>query len=125
MEEMRAEGTALKERIENARQQGDAAAKSLDTQRKCRIIAMRIINGDIVPDADHRFLMENDPEMYKRAIMLRRHKQDPDEYDRLSDDEEKSSKISVAAGDSGGVNIKDAGSAEPNSGETVTVDETA
>lgn len=71
-----------------ARSQGEATAKAFENLRKCIIIAMRIMNGDRVPFEDHRFLLENEPEMYYKALMMRRIKEDPEEYDRISEDEE-------------------------------------
>ena len=90
----------LLRQLTDARKQGDDYAKSLDTLRKCIVIAMRIIEGDKVPMEDHRFLMENEPEMYYKALMMRRIKEDPDEYDRISEDEEEEEQAfdSAAAG---------------------------
>lgn len=78
----------LFKQLEDAKKQGDSAAKAYEVLRKCMVIAMRIISGDKVPAEDYRFLAENEPEMYSKAIMLRRIKEDPEEYDRLSEDED-------------------------------------
>jgi len=87
IENMKAEGEKLRLQMENAKQQGKAAAKQYDTLRKCMIIAMRIMDGDIVPKEDYRFLAEHEPEMYKRAIFLRQQKEDPEKHKRLSEDD--------------------------------------
>ena len=51
-------------------------------------IATRIMNGDDVPWRDHKFLAENNIELYKKAVSLRRVNDDPEEHDALSDGEE-------------------------------------
>lgn len=53
---------------------------------KCLQIAMRIINGDHVPTKDRKFLLENEPQMYLRASLLRRNNDDPKKYKSLVED---------------------------------------
>jgi len=60
---------------------------------KCLQIAIRIISGDKVPMKDEKFLMEHEPEMYFRAILLRRQKEDPKKYKSLVDDDKDSDDI--------------------------------
>ncbi|MCL1830663.1 MAG: hypothetical protein FWG21_04455, partial [Oscillospiraceae bacterium] len=91
LKKMRAEGEKIRNQIESMKQDGEAAAKALEIQRKCFIIAMRIIRGDDVHPADHRLLAENEPEMYNKAILLRRQKEDPEKHERLSEDEKEKS----------------------------------
>ena len=101
MEDMHAQSESLRKQLESARQQGEGIAKSFEIKRKCMLIAMRIMSGDKVPTADHRFLAENEPEMYEKAIMLRAYKEKPVKHKRLSEDEEESKgKISGAEEDS-------------------------
>lgn len=50
---------------------------------KCLQIAMRIMNGDHVPTKDRQFLLENEPEMYSKALLLRRNNNDPKKYKSL------------------------------------------
>jgi hypothetical protein len=90
MDEMRAEAESLLARIEDARKQGDSVAESYEILRKCLIIAMRIMKGDKVPIGDHRFLLEKDPELYSKAIMLKQHRENPEEHKRLSKDKDSS-----------------------------------
>ena len=78
----------FKEQLEIARKQSEGAAKEWETLIKCLKIAMRIMSGDIVPKADHRYLAKNEPEMYAKAITLRRHKAEPKKHKRLSEKEE-------------------------------------
>ncbi len=58
---------------------------------KCMKIAMRIIAGDEVPNRDKRFLAENEPAMFSRAILLRKHKDKPKKYDSLLEDKKNDS----------------------------------
>jgi len=87
MENMRDEMKALREGLKQAREAGEGAAAAWKEKIICLQIAMRIMSGNIVPEEDHRYLRERDIELYSRAIQLRIEKKDPDEYDRLSEDE--------------------------------------
>jgi len=88
LDEMRNEMKALREGLKRASEAGDGIAEAWKERIKCLQIAMRIMCGDIVPEADHRYLRERDIELYSRAIQLRIEKEDPKEYDRLSENEE-------------------------------------
>ena len=74
--------------LREANKQAEAAAGAFDSLRRLLIIAMRIMRGDNVPHQDHRFLAENDPELYAKAMSLRITKEDPEDHDRLSEDED-------------------------------------
>ncbi|MCL2153557.1 MAG: hypothetical protein FWH57_11490 [Oscillospiraceae bacterium] len=91
LERMRAEGRELQRQLEIARKQGEGVAEYYRSKLKCLIIAMRIMQGDIVPPEDHRFLLEEDPELYKEAMTMRIEKEDPKEHDRVSEDKKKDS----------------------------------
>jgi len=54
---------------------------------KCMIIAIRIRSGDNVPNKDKRFLLENEPEMYSTAILLRQKNNNPKKYKSILEDE--------------------------------------
>lgn len=54
-----------------------------DSYIKCIQIAMRIMNGDEVPEKDKYFLLENQPQMYSNALLLRRPNEKPKKYDSL------------------------------------------
>jgi len=88
LEEMRSEMQALREGLKRAGEAGDGAAAAWKEKIQCLIIAMRIMSGDNVPEEDHRFLRERDVELYSRAIMMRIKKEDPEDYDRLSEEDE-------------------------------------
>ena len=47
---------------------------------KCFKIAARIGNGDKVPFKDMKFLRENAPELYKNALLFKRHNPEPKKY---------------------------------------------
>jgi len=89
LEDMRSEMRALREELKRAGEAGEGAAEAWKEKIRCLIIAMRIMSGDIVPEQDHRYLREKDMDLYCRAIMMRVEKEDPDEYDRLSEDEKR------------------------------------
>ena len=55
----------------------------------CQKIAASIMKGDKVPPEDLKFLMENDPDGYRLAMAMRRHKEDPEEVDSVLEDEDK------------------------------------
>jgi len=84
----------MKEQLSNIREQDGSP---YDIELKCIKIAMRILNGDYVPKQDEKFLAENNPEMYLRAIMLRKQNEDPEEYDSLLEEEESSTDESSTA----------------------------
>ena len=88
LDEMRNDMRTLREGLERAKELGEGAAEAWKEKIKCLQIAMRIMSGSKVPEADHRFLQDKDPELYGKAITMRMEKVDPKEHDRLSEDEE-------------------------------------
>ena len=89
LDDMRNEMQTLREGLRRVSEAGSSAAKAWKERIKCLKIAMRIMSGDIVPEEDYRYLRERDMELYSRAIQMRIEKEDPKEYDRLSEDEDK------------------------------------
>jgi len=87
LEELRQEMQFLREGLQQAAEAGEGMAEAWKEKIKCMQIAMRIISGNKVPEEDHRFLRDRDMELYARAITMKIQKPDPDEYDRLSEDE--------------------------------------
>lgn len=88
-ENLIAENKAMLEQMkEQSKQKND----TFSDLTKCLIIAMRIINGDIVPRKDDKFLAETEPEMYFKAKLLRRQNDDPRDYKALTEDEKEKSK---------------------------------
>lgn len=56
--------------------------------QKCFKIAARIGNGDKVPLKDLKFLRENAPELYKNALLFKRHNPEPKKYKSCLDKED-------------------------------------
>jgi hypothetical protein len=77
----------FREEIQNAHKQAGTMGESTASLGKALRIASRIMRGDIVPDQDDKFLLENYPEMHMRAWMLRMSKEDPTEYKSVLDDD--------------------------------------
>ncbi len=79
----------LIQNMEASKQQSEAMTEAASDMLKCLEIARRIADGDRVPPADEKKLMEFNFEMYlaaKNMAMLRQ-KSDPKEYDSLWEDE--------------------------------------
>ena len=77
------------------RKQDNIKKKSNKTvnMSKCFKIAARIGNGDKVPLKDMRFLRENAPDLYKNALLFKKHNPEPKKYKSCLDKEdEKASK---------------------------------
>jgi len=95
-DDKRAELLEMKERLANLNEQEGSL---FDVEIKCLKIAMRIMKGDYVPKKDENFLAENEPEMYLRAVLLRKQNEDPEDHDSLLEDKEESSEESSSASD--------------------------
>jgi hypothetical protein len=67
----------------------DGEKDQLKIHIMCLEISRRIISGDKVPQSDYDFLLENDPEMFARSIAMRILKENPKEYESLSEKAEK------------------------------------
>ena len=72
----------------------DLLSQGLKVLELCQKIAASIMKGDKVPPEDLRFLMENDPDGYRLAMAMRRHKEDPEEVDSVLEDDDKSGSTS-------------------------------
>ena len=66
----------------------DLLGQGLKVLEMCEKIAASIIKGDNVPPEDLKFLMENNPDGYRLAMALRRHKEDPEDVDSVLKGEE-------------------------------------
>ena len=88
LEEMRGRLRELREEMKRAREAGEGVAEAIKEKIRCIQIAMRIMSGNKVPVEDHQYLLEKDPGLYSQAISMKIEKDDPEEYDRLSEDEE-------------------------------------
>jgi hypothetical protein len=116
-----------KEQAENARQQGEAIAESIQVKMRCLTIASRIMFGDKVPAADYRYLAQHDLELYAKAVSLRTEAEKPKKHKRLSEEEKQETAQAaneadpnnetqaVEGGDAGG---SAEGGSDSSSGET-------
>ena len=99
LQKMRDEWSNFKNQLDNAIEQGEGAAKMWKIKILCLQIAMRIMRGDKVPVEDERYLAKHDIELFTKALSMRMPKEDPHEYDRLSEDEEEEKENSGASSD--------------------------
>ncbi|MCL1903571.1 MAG: hypothetical protein FWF94_04055 [Oscillospiraceae bacterium] len=72
------EGESKESELTRLLKESESTAKVVDTLGKALKIMSRIIAGDIVPDKDDRFLLENYPEMHLKAWLLRRQREEED-----------------------------------------------
>lgn len=89
------------EMMENTKEASEAEEGIGDLARAMEI-ARRILDGDIVPAQDEKFLMEFNSEMYMRVKSMAKLKEEPEKYDSLLEEEEEDNGKS-GAGSSGGV----------------------
>lgn len=102
--------------IESKKKELDAMDKALKVLRICQKIAASIMKGDRVPPEDLKYLMDNDPEGYKMAMALRRHKEDPEDVESALEEEDKNGEAEAA---SSGESPQSAPAPEaPSGGET-------
>ena len=105
--------------LENARAQADAEKESADVQRKCLIIAARIMAGDEVPQKDYRYLAKNNLELYCRAICMRVVREKARRHKAISDDEDSKSNADSVSFENKGSNLPDTGDIpEPSMADT-------
>lgn len=73
--------------LKSANARVDAESESAEVQRKCLIIAARIIAGDEVPKRDYRYLAKNNLELYCKAVCMRVVRKKARQHKAVSDDE--------------------------------------
>ncbi len=78
----------MQQQLDNAKQAAEAKMEETKMKLRCLQIALSIMNGDNVPPEDEKYLMDHDPELHFRAIMMRRLKEDPEEKESVLEDEE-------------------------------------
>jgi len=88
LEQMRRDMNWLRDEIRRAGEIAEGMGEAMREMIKCLRIAMRIMSGHNVPEADHRYLMDKDTALYSKAIMMRKEILDPEDLERLSEDEE-------------------------------------
>jgi hypothetical protein len=101
MNEMRGNYEMLIRQMEAINAQGESMAEASRIRVKAMKIAMRIMGGDHVPTKDHLFLLEHDPGLYGKAIMMRREKENPERHKRISEDEDFPDPLETMTGSAG------------------------
>ena len=86
--ELRYNYQELLEELERLREATEGAKDSSEDFIKCLLIAQRIMSGDRVPLKDEKFLAENQPDLYLRAMLMKTTKVDPKKHKSLIEDEE-------------------------------------
>ena len=90
----------------------DLLSQGLKVLELCQKIAASIMRGDNVPPEDLKFLMKNDPDGYRLAMALRRHKEDPEEVDSVLEDEDKNGGSAEGTGGGESPSVGSSGPAE-------------
>lgn len=92
LQEVNRQDMEKRQKLLEARQQGDgewkALSESLKVMDRCQKIASRIMKGDKVPPQDEQYLMECDPDGYKLALACRVPKENPKKWESVLEDEE-------------------------------------
>ena len=88
----------LKEMAENSKEQCEAMEEGFDVLAKCFAIAMKIQKGDNVPQSDHEFLLENNPDLYEMAMAMREFKEDPEDCESVLEDDDTSHSEELSTG---------------------------
>ena len=94
LEQMRRDMNRLRDELKRAGEVAEGMGEAMREMIKCLRIAMRIMSGHNVPEADHRYLMDKDTALYSKAIMMRKEIIDPEDLERLSEDEEENEESS-------------------------------
>ena len=76
------------EMMENTKEASEAQEEGIGDLARAMEIARRILDGDIVPAQDEKFLMEFNSEMYMRVKSMAKLKEEPEKYDSLLEEEE-------------------------------------
>lgn len=99
-QDAKAQSYALLEQLEAANEKAKSISDTARMQSKCLLIASRIMAGDEVPRADHRFLAQNNSELYGKAITMRVNKENPKKYKRVSggEDDDPANPIVIKSG---------------------------
>lgn len=84
---------SMKQQMDLTGEQMKAEREKLKIMLTCLEISRRITAGDKVPPADHRYLLKHDSGLYARSISMRFPKNNPHEYKRISQDEEREDEL--------------------------------
>lgn len=109
----------LQDQLDSIKEQEKAGEEGWADFGKCLRIASRIAAGDNVPQQDMRFLQEHNPELFMKAMLLRRPKEDPEDCESELEDEEDSEDSGA-----GSAKISESGtSVDMGGGESTAVSE--
>ncbi len=86
------EWSMYQEMLEKSREAAEEQGEGFGDLAKALEIARRILNGDIVPQQDEKFLMEFNSEIYMRVKSMAKMKEEPKEYDTLLEEKEEDNK---------------------------------
>ncbi len=96
IEAQRVEQEKQKKELERLRAELDASNKQVESMKeafdvliKCLKISSNIISGNEVSHLDHKFLMDNDPELYMMSISVSIKNDDPKRVKQISEDQDK------------------------------------
>ncbi len=78
------------ESLEASKESAKAAGEAMDGMARALVIARRMMNGDIVPGSDEKYLMDFDRDMYMGAKTMQglARNEDPEKYDSVLEEEE-------------------------------------
>ena len=106
LQEVNRQDMEKQRKLLEAKQRGngelDALNESLKKMERCQKIASRIMRGDKVPPQDEMYLMDNDPDGYKLAIVCRTPKEKPKEWESVLKDEDREGGSGECAGETAG-----------------------
>lgn len=87
----------LNQELENSNEQAKAIGDEFKVYARCLTIASRISRGDTVPVKDMKYLAENEPDLFKQAIMLRMPNDHPKKHKSVLDDDEEKQQTGQAS----------------------------
>ena len=100
----------------------DLLSQGLKVLEMCQKIAASIMKGDNVPPEDLKFLMENDPDGYRLAMAMRRHKEDPEDVDSVLEDEENQNRSAESTGGGEAPSVEAAAPSEGGGGTSAATE---
>ncbi len=83
-EKQKKELERLRAELDASNKQVEAMKETFDVLIKCMKISGNIISGNKVPASDHKFLMDNDPDLYMLSISTVQENDDPKKMKQVS-----------------------------------------
>ena len=88
-------------RAQNQSSELDILSKQMKVLELCEKIAASIMKGNRVPPQALAYLMKNDPDGYRLAMVMRRHNPDPEDEKSVLTDEDKNGAAAERTGSGG------------------------